>query len=174
MILKMKALAGIMTVLFVANMLAPAYALEKPLYAGQTFEVGKVEVYIDGTDLVVKYTITATGWCLNETHLAVAAQLASIPRTKKGNPIPGQFNYTAEFAPPDPGDPGTLTWEQRIPLTAFPVGTKVVYIAAQAVVQMWEYVDLVWTMTGDETAWASGDRFSTSTWGMYFTFPISA
>jgi len=171
MISKMKALAGIMTVLFIANMLTPAYALEKPLYADQTIVVGKVEVYIDGTDLVVKYT-TAGGWCLNETHLAVAAQLAGIPQTKKGNPIPGKFNYTAEFAPPGPGDPGTLTWEQRIPLTAFPGGTRVVYIAAQAVVQTWAYVDLVWTMTEDETAWALGDRFSISTWGMYFTFTL--
>jgi len=154
-------------------MLTPAYALEKPLYADQTIVVGKVEVYIEDSYLVVKYTITAAGWCLNETHLAVAALLAGIPQTKRGNPIPGQFNYTAEFAPPDQGDPGTLVWEQYIPLSAFPVGTTVVYIAAQAVVQMWEYVDLVWTMTGDETAWASGVRFSTSTWGMYFTFTIS-
>ena len=63
------------------------------LFAGQTIEVGTVNVWNDDVNLYVKYVLTDLDWCLTETHLAVAVSLDGIPQTKKNNPIPGQFPY---------------------------------------------------------------------------------
>lgn len=71
---------------------APA---EYVLYAGQNIVVGQVEVWNDETNLYVKFVIDPD-WCLEETHVAVAASLEGIPQTKKDNPIPGQFAYKHE------------------------------------------------------------------------------
>jgi hypothetical protein len=70
------------------------------LIAGQNITVGTVSVWNDCDELHVTYEITKEGWCLTETHLAVAQvgvydspSSDDIPQTKKGNPIPGQFPY---------------------------------------------------------------------------------
>lgn len=63
------------------------------LIAGQNTKVGTVVVWNDAYNLYVKYVITEPDWCLTETHLHVATALEYIPQTKKGNPIPGQFEY---------------------------------------------------------------------------------
>jgi hypothetical protein len=66
------------------------------LFAGQTIEVGTVEVWNDVNNLYVKYVIDdPTEWCLTETHLHVATSLVSIPQ-KNGNPIPGKFDNKGE------------------------------------------------------------------------------
>jgi len=59
-------------------------------------DVGDVLVWNDGDTLYVKYVIYEDGWCLTETHLHVAKSEGEIPQTKKGNPIPGQFDYKSE------------------------------------------------------------------------------
>lgn len=66
------------------------------LYAGQNILVGHIEVCNDETNLYVNFVITDPEWCLEETHLALATALDGIPQTKKGNPIPGQFDYYHE------------------------------------------------------------------------------
>jgi hypothetical protein len=71
--------------------------MEVDLLAGQTMDVGDVKVWNDGDYLYVEYE--TSGWCLTETHLHVAASLNGIPQTKKGNPIPGQFEYSMEHKP---------------------------------------------------------------------------
>jgi len=57
--------------------------------------VGTVSVAIEDGGLVVTYN-TIEGWKLYETHLAVADSINGIPTTKKGNPIPGKFEYKHE------------------------------------------------------------------------------
>lgn len=91
------------------------------LIAGQHIDVGDVNVWNDGTNLYVQYVLDDP-WVMTESHLHVATSLAGIPQ-KKGNPPPGQFDYS------DPHGPVTdytytinLTWTAGTPL----------YIAAHA------------------------------------------
>lgn len=68
------------------------------LYAGQTTLVGTVTVTeLSSTSLTVTYNMNA-GYCLTQTHVAVASTPAGIPQTKTGNPIPGQFPQGETFS----------------------------------------------------------------------------
>lgn len=58
-------------------------------------DAGDVLIWNDASNLYVKY-VAASGWCITETHLHVAAVLSSIPQ-KNGNPIPGKFAYKDDF-----------------------------------------------------------------------------
>ncbi len=70
-----------------------AFALtEVPLMANKNVDIGDVLVSNDNENLYIKYALTGD-WCLTETHLHVATAPASIPQTKKGNPIPGHFAF---------------------------------------------------------------------------------
>jgi hypothetical protein len=129
------------TVLLVVALLAPAaisapatvfantesdpYTI--PLIAGQHITVGEVKVWNDSNNLYVKYEITEEGWCLDETHLAVATSLEGIPQADGGNPPPGQFPYMHE-------DLGCVTSDlYTIPLDEFVVECgKNLFIAAHA------------------------------------------
>jgi len=73
-------------------------AEEFPLFAGQHIDVGIIKVWNDSDNLYVKYVVDGP-WCLTETHLHIGAQLNDIPQTKKGNPIPGKFDYKGEHDP---------------------------------------------------------------------------
>lgn len=95
------------------------------LLAGQNMDVGDVIVQRVGDILYVKYVITEDGWCLTETHLHVADSLGGIPQTKKGNPIPGQFDYKEEH--------GCVTEYAYPPIDVSGLGMTL-YIAAHAAV----------------------------------------
>jgi hypothetical protein len=102
------------------------------LIAGQNIEVGYIDVWNDETNLYVKYVIDEPGWCLEETHVAVAYSPEEIPQTKKGNPIPGQFPHKHEDIGCEPEDLYTIplvlinpSWDCNDDL----------YIATHAVVQ---------------------------------------
>ena len=139
-----------------------AGADEFVLYAGQNIEVGVVKVWNDIEKLYVRYVITAPDWCLTETHLHVATELAGIPQTKKGNPIPGQFDYKDEY------DCVTESDLYTIPLDGewLPCETEL-YIAAHAVVQMQNGGEIQ-----EETAWGGKDRFNDKNWATYFSYTI--
>ena len=65
------------------------------LYAGQTIDVGTVKVEEDGSgNYNITYNITNPDYCLTQTHLSVVEYRNDFPMTKKGNPIPGQFEYS--------------------------------------------------------------------------------
>lgn len=137
-------------------MVAPAlaYTEDDPyrtdLIAGQHTDAGDVLVWNDEENLYVKY-LARDGWCLAETHLAVAGVLADIlqtgndkpqanngkskagngkQQTVNGNPIPGQFAYRERYDP----CVGSDTFE--IPLGDWSKGDEL-FIAAHAVVQKW-------------------------------------
>jgi hypothetical protein len=92
------------------------------LLAGQTKDIGDVLIWNDDYDLHVKFV--ATSVCLEETHLHVADSPEGIPQTKKGNPIPGKFEYS---------DKNDCVYEKEyvIPLNGWTAGTQL-YIAAHA------------------------------------------
>ncbi len=81
--------------LLVSAVVGTASAIAPSLNAGKTIPAGKVWVWNDGTNLIVKYQ-TENGWQFTETHLAVARDPDLLPQTKKGNPIPGKFAYKQE------------------------------------------------------------------------------
>lgn len=139
-------------VLFVVAYAPPAVAqcpFQTDLIAGQHTDAGDVLVWIEDCTLVVKYVASGC-WRITETHLHVAADLAGIPQTKKGNPIPGQFDYQGSH-------PSVTEVTYQIPLGSLCGGS--VCIAAHAVV-----------MCGDqeETAWGDGIDFPGRNWAMYF------
>lgn len=110
------------------------------LMAGQYMDAGVLTVE-PGDEGYLVITYTADGWCITETHLHVALTVDGIPQTRKGNPIPGQFDYKGEH------DCATEV-EYTVPL---PEGYECgeIVIAAHAVVKM----DGCDTMK--ETAWAA-------------------
>jgi len=111
-----------------------AYTEENPysvdLFAGKTIDVGDVEVWKDGTSLYVKYVLDPD-WCLTEYHLHVANESNDIPQTKKGNPIPGHFDYKAE-------NDACIVDPVRIDIPLTEVNDNSVVIAAHAVVYRFE------------------------------------
>jgi hypothetical protein len=100
-------------------------------------DVGEILVWNDGSNLFVKYVIDGDlttdpaddviPSLLTETHVHVAASLAEIPQTKKGNPKIGQFDYQSYH------DPGVDQYVVVIPLT-WNIDDEI-YVAAHAVVE---------------------------------------
>ncbi|GEM_PF-1637937 len=66
-----------------------------PLYAGQNTYVGYVQIKLNEItgELNVCYVITEAGWVMTQYHFAIGTNVTAIPRTKGGEPIPGQFPY---------------------------------------------------------------------------------
>ena len=111
--------------------------------------VGTVTVEQVGTKLYVTYAVTKPGCYLTETHIAVAANAASIPQAN-GNAQPGQFAYsqlqpagTTEYTSPGIDAPATGDF----------------YVAAHAKI----------TCAGKQaSAWGKGTGFPGKDWSMYF------
>jgi hypothetical protein len=59
---------------------------------GTGIDVGDVTIWNEGTTLYVEFDTTGT-WVLSKTHMHIAGSVDNIPHTKKGNPIPGKFDY---------------------------------------------------------------------------------
>ncbi len=116
------------------------------LLAGQDKDVGDVLVWNDETNLYVKYAVTESNWCLTETHLGVAGSLEGIPQTKKGNPIPGQFEFSGYHA-------CETEVQYTIPLDGLPDD---LYIAAHAVVKKYRS-ESGCIYSGAETQWYDPD-----------------
>ena len=146
--------------LFVVPVAALAHTAEDPfvtdLVAGRHIDVGEVLVWNDADHLYIKY-VTSKHWCLTETHLHVATSLKGIPQTKKGNPIPGKFEYKSNLS--------ACTQEllYKIPLDPQWECDAVLYIAAQAVVRKG---------CQSESAWGDGYDFPGKNWAMYFTYEV--
>ncbi len=77
-----------------AQLPPPAWAQSYDLYAGQTNLIGSVKVWNDDTKLYVYFD---TAEVLLETHVHVGSKVTDIPQTKKGNPIPGQFDSAISY-----------------------------------------------------------------------------
>jgi hypothetical protein len=123
---------------------------ETTLYAGKNIDVGTVSVFDDNTTLYIVYTVSEP-WQISETHLHVANILEDIPMTKKGKPIPGQFDYSMDH------EPKVTTYTYQVPLAG--LGDPI-YIAAHAVVTK---------DSQTETAWGDGGEFPGRDWATYLT-----
>lgn len=128
---------------------------ETTLLAGQTIPAGSVTVSNDGQDLLVTYH-TDGDWLITETHLHVATRPEDLPQTRKGNAIPGRFDYKGAY------DDGVTEATHSITLANWPAGTQL-YIAAHCVVV---------STAGSETAWGNGFDFPGNNWAMYFAYTV--
>lgn len=100
----------------------PGVTKTADLFAGQTTDVGDVFVWNDATNLYIEIDLVS-GWCMTESHVAVASTTAGIPQTKTGNPIPGKFAYGDTYDPCADGDVFT------VPLSGF--ATPVIAVHAK-------------------------------------------
>jgi len=128
------------------------------LIAGKNTAAGQLLMYDTDRYLVVNFG-AKPDWRITETHLAVATSLDGIPQTKKGNPIPGQFQYKNDTLN------SVESYQYRIPMT-WPSETTL-YIAAHCVVEG------VGKFSGQtESAWAGNLAFPGCNWAnftIYFT-----
>ena len=141
------------------------------LVAGGDQVVGSVTVTNDTMNIFVTFT-TIDGWNMTETHLHIANEsVDGIPQTKKGNPRPGQFDYSEEH------EPCVDVYTYVIPLNGL---SGEVYIAAHAVVQK-PIVDDEGTPILDdednptyieESAWGNDQDFTGRNWAMYSTYTL--
>lgn len=130
------------------------------LWAGQNIDAGTVTVTAEGDNLVVTYE-TSGGWTMDELHLWAGYDLTSMPTTRKGNPIPGQFPYVSENIA------GKTAYSFTIGLSELGVDCgESVYLAAHAALSLLdENGDVVQT----ETGWGDGTNIlSKGNWATYF------
>ena len=132
--------------------------------ASTAFKVGEVNVTNNATHLTVTYTITNESWCINETHLHIANESKYIPQTKKGNPQPGQFDYSEEHE-------CITTITYVVPLIDIERSDEeTVCIAAHAAVELPPEVEE--EEIRYESAWGNGEDFEGKNWAMYITYTI--
>ena len=137
------------------------------LYAGQTIDAGTVTVSNDQDFLYVTYS-GANDWLLKETHLHIAASLAEIPQTKKGNPKVGGFDYQWSYATPVQEDTYVVSLAD-LGYTADGV-TELVIAAHAVVVQL----DANGNEIANETGWGDGFDFPGNSWAMYFAYTLQS
>lgn len=88
---------AINTIIWLNGIITPPPGAESiRLIAGQEIYVGDVYVWNDNDNFHVLYR-TFDDWYLLETHLQVSKTEPEIPQTKKGNPIPGHFEFSEIF-----------------------------------------------------------------------------
>ena len=175
--------------LMLAGFAITSSAMNVPLLAGQTIEVGTLNVEVVDGNLEVTYTITDPDWELLETHLYVGKTDPEEYLTS----APGQFPYSEEH------DLVVPTFTYIIPISeidsySLKGGKKwvadesfgvelgdVIYIAAQAEIGMVDefgepVLDDPDPLIGEqieETAWAEGDPIRPGkNWAMYFEFTV--
>ncbi len=128
--------------------------LSTSLLAGQRYNAGDLNVYFDSEKVYVEYTTTGN-WFIRKTHLYVG-DCELIPVNRRGDPIPGHFPM-GETIPN-----GTQSLVYAIAKSDLP---KCFCISAHAEVYRTHNGQVVQT----ETAWALGERFTQTSWVMYFS-----
>lgn len=89
------------SVAFPAPAMIPADAVgiaEASLETAAGTNVGKVSVSLAGDNVFISCRMN-TGLSMAETQVAVGTDLADIPQTKKGNPVPGHFAFKSGHGP---------------------------------------------------------------------------
>ena len=116
----------------------------------------------DEANLYVTYT-AVDPWWLSETHLHVADSEAGIPQNRKGNPVPGNFQYSRTSEPVLREDTYTIP-KADLSLD----DNNSVTVAAHAVVVQ---LDASGNVIASETGWADGPRFvDRGSWATYFQY----
>lgn len=130
--------------------------------AASAIDVGGLTLWYDDDYLYVVYT-TVDGWYMTETHLSVEDDFVDIPQTKKGNPIPGKFQYSADH------DPAVQEVTYTIPWT-WDAGTTLSIAAHASVMKLVGYDAFGDPMYQTETAWGDGEDFEGRNWATWFEF----
>ena len=128
------------------------------LVAGQSIDIGTVQVTQQATELCISFGITRDDWYLTETHVAIAATAAELPQNDAENPQIGNFPYHhtglhSQF------DQHCVDYAEL----GFEPGQRIA-IAAHAVVQREDGG----TVVQHETGWGEGPAFPGCGWAMYF------
>ena len=96
--MKTKMIVIALAAIFASSLVAPVFAI--PVYsayydffAGQSIDVGDIQVGNDAEHLYINIGI-ASDWQITQTKVAVADELSDIPQTKNGNPKVGLFPYS--------------------------------------------------------------------------------
>jgi hypothetical protein len=170
-------LIGILAALLLVVMPAMANSLaEYHLYAGKNIHVGDIGVYQDSGNLVVEFDMDE-GWYINETHLAVKQYDSWIPQ-KKGNPIPGKFQYSLAYEIPESNDAYVIPMPAYSPIhIAFQADVAHAAspgVGAPAGDALFPPPSIVYDQ--EEGAWAAETdpgtfAFGGSNWATYFHYP---
>lgn len=137
------------------------------LTAGQTITVGTVSVCNDATNLYITYNLTYPGATFGTLHVWAGSDLANMPATSGGTPIPGKFCKSGGGACYDAT--GLTTYTFIIPLAklSIPDITKVcgatLYVVAHAEVNMG---------TTTETAFGGNTAGSGPRWWFYGAYKL--
>jgi hypothetical protein len=159
-------LAAAVAIPMVANANGGADTAE--LYAGQDMDVGNVNVSYDNVtgELTVEFVVVSDNWALSETHVDVGTTLGDIPQTKKGNPIPGKFDYSDEYLPAD-----RITSDTFVIAVGQLEAGDTLYVAAHA--EMVE-LDAEDQIIQEESAWGDGEDFEGANWATCIVFVYGA
>lgn len=138
----------------------------RTLYAGKNWAIGEVLIKNNvAGKICVKFVLTDSaaideGWIITEAHVAVAANCAGIPQTKKGNPIPGQFPVNVTI------DPGVTETEWFCLDYAWTAGIPIC-IAAHANIErpkLYGSQSIITRQYDSETGWGDGIPFPGKNW----------
>jgi hypothetical protein len=133
------------------------------LIAGQNYDIGTAVVTLDDGELCITLN-TVNGWVMNETHVAVAPVLDSIPQTGSDNPQVGKFYFGTEH------DPAVTTYTYCCDPLDFIWEPGEIFIAIHAaVVKLDENGDVI----QEETAWAEGPEFPGRSWATYVNYQVN-
>ncbi|MFN3752713.1 hypothetical protein [Flavobacterium sp.] len=123
------------------------------LLAGRRFDAGELRVYFDAEKVYVEYE-TNENWYIRKTHLYIGDQELT-PVNRRGEPVP--VNFPMGGTHPE----GEQNIVYSISKDVLP---KCFSISANAEVYLVQDGEIVLV----ETAWARGERFTQSSWGMFF------
>ncbi len=129
------------------------------IIAGQSEDVGDIEVYFSDGNIYVEYTTTGD-WYLYEAHVSIELDWEVIPQ-HNGNPVPGQFDYKDEFD-------NTQSYTFVIPWLEEWDDADYFYIAGHCALEKVVEGEVIEQQTG----WGDGEDFPGSNWGMYFRIPV--
>jgi len=137
------------------------FPYQTAIIAGQNQTAGQITVSADADNIYILYQTTGN-WYLTEYHAHVtnSCDPYSFPVTKKGSPIPGQFDYKAPVDPPNQQVVVTIPWGDLW-------GEEELCFAAHCVVKEIVGGQVIQTQTG----WGDGEDFPGNNWGMYFCPP---
>lgn len=130
-----------------ASVLKTASLQSFTLWAGQTTNVGNITVTNDASNIYVTYTLT-NGGTFGTLHLWIGTDLATVPSTPNGTPIPGQFPYSFNAS-------GLSTYTFTVPFQVLCEAS--VYVVAHAEV-------------GGETAFAGGTPINVGDAGRWWYY----
>jgi hypothetical protein len=142
------------------------FNVEEPLTAanGTLGNAGTITITKNGANLAVTYN--ANGWNIYDVHMHIASTLNGIPHAGNGNPVPGQFDHSANAG-------GANTYTFLIPLNTLTCGRDY-YLATHAAVRQSSGGGAIQPGTV-MSAWGFGtpfDNIGIDRWGWFFNYEI--